>query len=172
MSAPRGQLRYYGAIWGVAGIIALLCFAIYRLVPYATEALRSDLSILQWIILCAWCIFMIASEGRDGFERRIAPRIAARAEQIKTNGDNLSIILAPLYCFGYFRAPLRQMIVSYVAIAAIIIAVIAVHQFSQPWRGIVDCGVVLGLAYGVVAILARCISAGIHQQTVLTHKSQ
>lgn len=162
MSTSRTRLRYFGALWGVAGIIALLCFAIFRLAPYAVEALHSSLTLPQWLVLVTWCIFMIISEGGDGFERRLAPRIASRAQQIKENGDITAIILAPLYCFGYFRAPVRQMIVSYVAIALIVLAVVIVHQFSQPWRGIVDCGVVLGLAYGVIAIIAKCVSARIH----------
>lgn len=169
MNPPRAWLRYYGALWGVAGIIALLCFAIFRLTPYGLEALRNGLTPVQWLILVAWCGFMIISEGRDGFARHLAPRIAARAQQIKTDGDVASILLAPLYCFGYFRAPARQMITSYAAIVVIIIAVVIVHQFSQPWRGIVDCGVVLGLSYGVVAIVAKCISVGTHTQASSTH---
>lgn len=165
MNPPGARVRHYGALWGVAGIVALLSFAIYRLAPYALEALRSGLTPAQWLILVAWCGFMVVSEGRDGFERRLAPRIATRARQINADGDMLSIVLAPLYCFGYFRAPARQMIVSYVAIVFIIAAIVIVHQFSQPWRGIVDCGVVLGLAYGVIAIIVRCMPEGIHTQT-------
>ena len=169
MNPPRARLRYYGALWGIAGIVALLSFAIFRLTPYGIEAIRYDLTPVQWLVLVVWSGFMIVTEGRDGFARHLAPRIATRAQQIKVDGDIVSILLAPLYCFGYFRAPVRQMIVSYAAIIVIIIAVVIVHQFPQPWRGIVDCGVVLGLSYGIVAIIAKCISAGIHAHASSTH---
>lgn len=151
--------RYCGALWGIGGIVALLVVAIVRLSSHAFAAISSNLSLLQWIILLAWCAFMIASEGRDGFDRRLAPRIAARAQHIKLHGDFIDMALAPLYCFGYFRSSRRQMAVSYVAIILILFAVLVVHQFSQPWRGIIDCGVVLGLAYGIVCIIRRCVAA-------------
>ena len=145
-------MRTAGAIWGVVGIVALLAMAIGRLAPYAFEALRSDLSSWQWVIVAAWCAFMVFTEGYDGFYRRLAPRIIARARQLRRQGDWVSIILAPLYCFGYFRAPKKQMVVSYVAIILIVCAVIIVQQISQPWRGIIDAGVVVGLLCGVGAL--------------------
>lgn len=150
--------RQYGALWGVVGILGLLTFAVYRLTPYAVETLRSELTIIQYLILVAWCGFMLLSEGYDGFQRRIAPRVIMRAKEIKTHGDLLSITLAPLYCFGYFRAPPRRMLISYTAILLIIIAVVIVHQLPQPWRGIIDCGVVLGLTYGICSIILQAVS--------------
>lgn len=146
-------MRLIGAIWGVVGIIALLGFAIARLTPYAAEALQSGLSIEQWLIAAVWMVFMIITEGYDGFYRRLAPRISSRAGHIYRSGDMIEIILAPLYCFGYFRAPLRRLFVSYVVIILIVVAVLLVQQIPQPWRGIIDIGVVAGLLYGVAAII-------------------
>ncbi len=36
---------------------------------------------------------------------------------------------------------------------AIVTLVISVRQLAQPWRGIIDAGVVLGLALGVASLL-------------------
>ena len=47
----------------------------------------------------------------------------------------------------------------------LLLLVIVVHQLPQPWRGIVDAGVVLGLAWGLVSFLvlsARALRAGVY----------
>ena len=38
-----------------------------------------------------------------------------------------------------------------------LIAVLVVRQLPQPWRGIVDGGVVVGLSWGTLAIFANVI---------------
>ena len=38
-----------------------------------------------------------------------------------------------------------------------VIIVVVVHQFPQPWRGIVDAGVVVGLGWGVVCLWREII---------------
>lgn len=149
--------RQLGALWGVTGILALLVWAIVRLLPYALEALQSELSAWQWAVLILWTAWMVITEGYDGFQRRIAPRIAERAQHLYKNGDFIEVLLAPLYCFGYFRAPRRQLVVSYAVLFAIIAAVLIVHQLNQPLRGIIDCGVIAGLLYGVGAIIVRSV---------------
>ncbi len=145
--------RRVGAVWGVSGIVCLLGWAMYRLYPHVEMAVVGGLTPAQWALLLLWIVFMVISEGRDGFQRRLAPRIATRSAHIYQRGDWLEVILAPLYCFGYFRAPKKQLIVSYGAVVVIICVVVIVHQFSQPWRGIVDSGVIVGLLYGIGAIM-------------------
>jgi hypothetical protein len=51
-----------------------------------------------------------------------------------------------------FHSTRRQKTVSWVFIGAIVILVWSVRSLSQPWRGIVDGGVVLGLAWGLAVI--------------------
>lgn len=156
------MLRRIGAIWGVVGILALLGFAIWRLTPLAFHAVEMGLSSWQWFVMSVWVVFMIASEGYDGFYKRLAPRIAQRAQEIREKGTYLDIILAPLYCFGYFKAPLRRMLVSYTAIILIICAIIVVQQVAQPWRGIIDMGVVIGLFFGMISIIAVSLRRTAH----------
>lgn len=151
--------RYIGAIWGVAGILLLLGWAVLRLSPYTVEAIQSGLSTTQWLVLIIWSVFMLISEGHQGIGKGLAPRVAERALHVRQKGDWLEVILAPLYCFGYFRASKKRLIISYAAITLIICAVVIVHQFAQPWRGIVDAGVVLGLVYGGIAVASRSAKA-------------
>lgn len=133
--------------------MAVLAWAVYRLLPYALTALTSELSLWQWSVVVLWTVFMVVSEGYDGFQKRLVPRVLTRATQLARQGDWVEIVLAPLYCFGYIRAWRRQLLVSYGVVAAIVVAVVVVHQLPQPYRGMVDIGVVAGLNYGVVALL-------------------
>lgn len=153
MSSSR--VRRIGAWWGIIGVIAILTFAIIRLTPFSLEALREPLSGLQWVIVISWSIFMIISEGYDGFYKRIAPRIIIRARELREKGTYVQLLLAPLYCLNYFAAEKKRMIVAYTAIGTIIVAVMLVHQLAQPWRGIIDTGVVAGLLAGCIGIIIR-----------------
>lgn len=159
-------MRRVGAIWGVVGIIALLTWAIVRLTPYAVAAISEGLSGWQWAVLVAWSLFMVITEGYDGFYRHLAPRIVERAQHIHRSGDMVEIILAPLYCFGYFRASRKRLLISYTAIVLIIGAIIIVQQVPQPWRGIIDAGVVIGLVCGVWAIIVTALRHRLYRKTL------
>lgn len=144
--------RKIGAVWGVVGIVLLLILAITRLVPHAAESLHYGLSTLQIILAFAWCCFMVISEGYDGFQKRFAPRVVARAQYLYRSGTDIELLLAPLFCFGYFKSSLKRLVVSYIVTTLIVIAVAVVSHVPAPWRGIIDAGVVSGLVYGVLAI--------------------
>ena len=42
---------------------------------------------------------------------------------------------------------------------AIVILIIVFHQLDQPWRGLLDAGVVVGLSWGIVTIVTSTIKA-------------
>ena len=48
---------------------------------------------------------------------------------------------------------MRRLMVSYLLTIMIIILVLIVHGVDQPWRGIIDAGVVIGLAWGLLSML-------------------
>lgn len=147
------RAKKIGAAWGIGGILLLLLDALFRLSPYALDGLTARLSLLQWIVVIVWCVFMIAAEGYRGFQKHFSPRVVARAQYIAKEGSVFEIILAPLFCIGYFRAPLRRMVAMYSLTLGIIALIIIIHITAmQPWRGILDLGVVLGLSYGLVSI--------------------
>lgn len=141
--------------WALSGVLAIVIHPIVKLAPIAQEALGSGLSVFEMVLTAVWIVFMAYSEGHKGFYRSFAPRVVSRSEHFLTD-DTLrwyQMVLAPVYAMGMFWAPRRRMIVIWVLIFAIIILVLLVGLLNQPWRGIVDSGVVVGLSYGVLSIL-------------------
>jgi len=53
---------------------------------------------------------------------------------------------------GYFHATTRRRIKSTLLTVVIVIFVILVQRLDQPWRGIVDVGVVAGLLWGLATL--------------------
>ena len=141
-----------GFLWGVGGILLLLGFAVLRLGAYAVEALVSPLTLWQWIALAAWTAYMVWAEGYKGFHLGFAPRVVARAHHLYTHPRALHVLLAPLYCMGYIHATTRRRIISMALTTMIVTFVLLVRMLPQPWRGIVDVGVVAGLLFGMLSI--------------------
>jgi hypothetical protein len=54
---------------------------------------------------------------------------------------------------GLFGATRRRLIVSWCLYAGLVVVIVSVRQVPQPWRGVIDAGVVAGLALGVLAVL-------------------
>ena len=51
----------------------------------------------------------------------------------------------------------RQLITTYGLTVAIVILIIVFHRLDQPWRGVLDAGVVVGLSWGIVTIVICAI---------------
>ncbi|MGF1531025.1 MAG: hypothetical protein ACFCU4_06665 [Puniceicoccaceae bacterium] len=141
------------AVWGVIGVVLFIGWAIYRLIPRAVAVLDYELSLLQIVFVVFWVGFMIVSEGYRGFQKAFAPRVVRRAVVLQEQKEPYLLILAPLMCMGYIHATRKRKIVSVSVTLAIVGLIVVVSQFAQPWRGLVDLGVVLGLVYGVGSIL-------------------
>jgi len=93
------------------------------------------------------------SEGYRGFQLGFSPRIAARALWLSRNPSLLRGLLAPAFCMGFFGATKRRTLTSWCVLAGIVGIVSLVRLLPQPWRGIVDFGVVVGLTWGLLAML-------------------
>ncbi len=141
-----------GAVWGIGGVGLLLGEAIYRLTPIALATFESSLSVLQWVVLVLWVAAMLVLEGYRGFQRSFSPRVAARARYLTAHPDLLRSLFAPFFCMGYFHATRSVQIKSILLTIGIVALVLGVRRVAQPWRGIVDLGVVLGLTWGIVSI--------------------
>ena len=102
---------------------------------------------------------MAYAEGYRGFQKSFAPRVAARAIHLKDNPNWLHILLSPLFCIGYFHSPLNRRVSVYALTLMIILLITLVKYLEQPWRGIIDTGVVLGLSWGVISIMVYCAQA-------------
>lgn len=143
-----------GAGWGVAGFVWILLDAVFRLAALALAPLQAGLSGLQWGALLAFVAFMAYVEGYRGFQRSFSPRTAARARYLYDHPGWLRVTLAPLFCMGFFQATRRTLLVAWVGTAMIILLVVALRFVPQPYRAIVDVGVIVGLTWGAVSFLA------------------
>lgn len=141
------------ALWGVAGVTALLSFAIYRLAQISLDSFRFGYEWHHWVVLAANAVFMCYTEGYRGFQLAFSPRAAARARYIRDYSTPFQRLLAPLFCMGYFHTSKRRLISVYVLTGAILVLIVVFNQLSQPWRGLMDVGVVCGLVWGVVTFL-------------------
>lgn len=152
-------VRKIGALWGVTGVIALLGFSVYRLAPLAAEIMRSHLTSVHISTLVIWSIIMIYTEGYKSFGQHFVPRVVARAQHLAHHGTKWQIVLAPIYCIGYFGAPRKRIIASVTLFAGILILIVVVSFLPKPWRGIVDTGVVLGLLCGIYYLVLYGVRA-------------
>ena len=157
--SESGLIGSLGAFWGVTGVSLLLGFAVYRLSVIAIDAFSYSFQWYHWLLLVANTIFMAHSEGYKGFQKGFSPRVVARALYLKFNPNLLYIAVAPLFCMGYFYTTRRRLIIAYVMTLGIVLLVILFNQISQPWRGILDAGVVVGLSWGVISIIVYYVQA-------------
>ena len=158
MNKPRVTLEQstfgkIAALWGFAGAFSLIAFAIWRLVPIVLESLTYPLNPLQWALLVVNIIFMAHFEGYKGFQKGFAPRVAARTLYLSQHPGLYQAVLAPLFVIGYFNAPRRRLITTYALTTMIISLMFIIHSLDQPWRGLFDAGVVVGLIWGLACML-------------------
>ncbi len=156
-----GMIR---AFWGLGGVLYLLGNAVYRLTPRAVEAFSFAFNWRHWAVFTGVLFFMAYAEGYRAFQLGFSPRVAARARYLRTHKNLLHGVLAPLFCMAYFHAPKRRRIVSVSVTAGIIVLIILVRLLPQPWRGIIDAGVIVGLAWGIVSLVIFGIQALTREQ--------
>ncbi len=140
------------AFWGLTGVALLLGSAVYRLLLLAIDAFSYSFQWNHWLALAAIVLLMAYSEGYRAFQKGFSPRVAARALYLKMHPRPLHAALAPLFCMGFLHTTPRRQITSISVTAGIIALVLLVRLLPQPWRGIVDAGVVVGLLWGLVSL--------------------
>jgi|TARA_B110000483_G_scaffold164088_1_gene194308 hypothetical protein len=142
-----------GLFWGLGGIILILVFAIYRLTPVTLALKDIRLEFFHWFALLISVIYMAYAEGYKGFFLNFSPRAALRADYLGKNPKILHILLAPLFCMGFIHATRKRKLLSFGLTFIIFGFVMAVRYLPQPWRGILDAGVVAGLTLGCFSII-------------------
>lgn len=118
----------------------------------ALELESSSMSLVHWFALVFSVIYMAYAEGYKGFHLAFAPRVVVRARYLADNPRPLHVLLAPLFCMGYIYATRKRQLLSFALTTMIICFVLIARSMPQPWRGIVDAGVVVGLVLGVLSI--------------------
>lgn len=159
-------MKALGFIWGIVGVLLLLSFALYRLAPMAFELVEIELSALHWAALVFSVLYMAYAEGYKGFHKGFAPRVVVRASYLKNNPTPLHILLAPLFCMGYIHATRKRQLLSIGLTLMIICFVFLARTLAQPWRGILDAGVVVGLGIGILSICYFLVLARIRPEAL------
>ena len=153
------MLGVIGALWGVGGVALLVSSAIVRMTPVAIDAFGHTLYWYHWVFGGAFLVFMLYSEGYRGFQLGFSPRVVARARYLRRHPRLVHVVFAPLFCMAFFHATKRRQRISLGVATAIVMAVVLVRLISQPWRGIIDLGVVAGLVWGMIALAVYCLVA-------------
>ena len=152
-------MKLLGPLWGVIGVCAFIGGAVYRLSFHAIEALSMPLTTIQWLFVVGFALFMLVAEGYRGFQKKFSPRTAARVRYLRDNPKPLHVILAPIFCMGFIYANKKTRLTVIILTSTIICLVLLVRMADQPWRGLIDVGVVLGLGYGIISFLIFTIKA-------------
>jgi hypothetical protein len=139
-------------------IMFVMIGALSGLFHYAQEAVTSALSPVQIGVLVACILGLAVVEGWWGFHRNFAPLVGARLLHLMRYPHPnfcvhvLLVLFLPFYAFALFYAPVHRFVRSWLLVTAVMGLVIGVHYLDQPWRGIVDAGVVVGLGLGTLSI--------------------
>lgn len=153
----RGELAIFA--WGVLGLSMILGQAVLRLLPLALQPIQDgSLTAVGWLAYAASVGVMAYSEGYRGFQTSFCPRAVARAAEIARRGG-WPAVLAPVAAGGLVYATRRRLIGSWGLLGGIVVLILLVRMLSQPWRGAVDAGVVVGLSWGIVALLTMAVRA-------------
>lgn len=139
-------------------ILLLLGNAVYRITPIAVEPwLDGSMTPIQKGLFVLFALFNAYAEGYRGFQLRFSPRVVSRAVYLGQNPRPLWVLLALPFCMGLFHSTRKK--VAWILLIVITGLVIAVKQIPQPWRGIIDGGVVVGLGWGMLSTFVQLIGA-------------
>ena len=145
------MLGRIGFIWGSVGVIGLLLVSVVRLSDIALEFFIYPAHIWHWVALVIWVIFMAYTEGYKGFQQAFSPRVATRLMWLQKNPKIWLVVLAPLYAMGFIYASKKRTLISYSILVMVLVFVTIAVNLPQPWRPIMDAGVVIGLLWGAIA---------------------
>jgi hypothetical protein len=152
-SPPPTLIGRLAGLWAVIGVTLFLLRPIAMLTPIAWAAVHMPLHLFQWVLTLVWIAFMAFSEGYKGFQKKFAPRFAARLNWLIHNPGFIEVLLAPFFCMGYFKATRKRMITTWSITTAIALLVVGVKQLPDPWRGLLDTGVIVGLGWGLACVI-------------------
>mmetsp|Transcript_38774 Transcript_38774/g.76838 ORF Transcript_38774/g.76838 Transcript_38774/m.76838 type:complete len:302 (-) Transcript_38774:152-1057(-) len=153
---PRSR---WASAWGAFGCSLYLSYGIRKVVPIVMDGLQVMDTGFHWSLLLMTLFFFAYFEGYKGFQKGFSPRVVSRAWVVAQRPSNSTAppfwhkVLAPWFCIGYFHGTQKRVITSWCVTAGIFLIVIGVKKLSQPWRAILDAGVMLGLSWGAISII-------------------
>lgn len=149
-------------VWGAFGVVAYLGYGVNKVIPIVQDGLSSIEAPWQSALLVATLFFFGYVEGYKGFQKGFSPRVVSRAWVVAEESNAAPLwhkILAPAFCIGYFHGTKKRVITSWAVTIAIFLVVIGVKQLANPYRAIIDAGVVVGLVWGILSIIALFVQS-------------
>ncbi len=148
-----------GTIWGIVGLSILLGTALFRIYPHVRMLSGLSFEWFHWVALISSVGFVGFFKGLRAFHQKFSPRCVARALYLKNNPTFWRGLLAPFFCIGYFHAPRKRVVSAFLLTLLMVLLVEAIGKLGQPWRGIIDAGVLFGLGWGLISIWICAIQA-------------
>ena len=128
--------------------------AIWRLTPLAAEPIEQGLlTNPQWALYVGWVAINLYAEGYRAFHRGFSPRVVVRAVHLASQPETIRVLFAPAFCMSLFHATRRGLALAWGVLITVVSLVVLMHWVPQPWRGIIDGGVVVGLLWGALSVL-------------------
>ncbi len=147
-------------LWGVVQVVSVMVNAVKRLIPIALRPFKqNDLQPFHWLLYFVWCMVMGYTEGYKAFQLKFAPMVVSRAFDLINKPSFLNYLLAGPYSMGMFNASRKRMVVSWLVMGGVFSLVKIVKFLPYPYRSIIDGGVVIGLSYGTLSIIALSCKA-------------
>ena len=143
------------AAWALAGSAAILVRALVALGARGVATVQGGLGPGEWAALLGLTAAFVYGEGVLALERRWVPHVVERARRLRSHDGLFLRLAAPLYAFSLVGAPPRVLARAWAGVGLIVLAVLVVRAFPEPWRGIVDLAVAAALAWAVVALLRQ-----------------
>ena len=100
------------------------------------RAMDDGLSAFQWVSLVIVVVLMAYLEGYQGFQKSFSPRSAARTYYLYRNPDLLTVVFAPLFVMGFFRATRGPLLFAWVGtclIVLLIVVALSERALNSPW---------------------------------------
>lgn len=142
--------------WGALGCAAYLAYGMKKVVPVVREGIAMIKTREQWALLVATLVFFAYVEGYRGFQKGFSPRVVSRAWAVSERSEDAPMwhkLLAPMFCIGYFHGTRARIIASWAVTAAVFLVVVGVRRLANPYRAIIDAGVIVGLLWGSASVL-------------------
>ena len=158
-SEPGGWRATAITLWAVLGVAAILGRAVYALGGRGLATLREGLGPVPLTLLLVLTAAFVYVEGVGALQVRWVPKVVRRIGELRRGARRRDILLAPLYCMGLVGGSRRTKARSWAGVAAIVVAVLVVRSFPEPWRGIVDLSVAAALGWGTLALLIQAARA-------------
>lgn len=142
--------------WGVLGVAFIFGSATLRLGERGIQVLLAGLGPWEWAALIALTGLFVYGEGVRALQQKYVPFVIGRVDRVRRE-NIIYRLLAPLYAMALVGAAPGTLARAWGGSLAIVIAVLIVSRFAEPWRGITDFAVASALAWGTGALIILAV---------------